>query len=147
MKTAILVTVILSAATAAADTKIIEYPDHYYVESTGVPGEKPVPSLGRNASPAKILPVIDDGNAAPAAMARPVTNFEASPQPVDPAERRASMDQTIQQLQRERSELLMPKEGETPDQVAYRQQEAAGKLRRINKLSSEMLKLPVQGHQ
>jgi hypothetical protein len=48
------------------------------------------------------------------------------------------MEGEIQRLQRERSELMTPQEGETSDQANHRQQEALGRLRKLNKISSEL---------
>jgi hypothetical protein len=134
----------LSAATAAAETTIIEYPDHYYVESTGVKGVTTASNPGKSIPPAKALPVTADEKSSQRTTARPVTNFGSTPQPVDPVERRASIDKMIQRLERERSDLVTPKERETPDQIARREQEAMGKQRRINRLTSELQKIPVQ---
>ena len=148
MKIAILCAVILSAAVARAETIIIEYPDHYYVESVGTPEVKSAHSPGSSVPPAaKTTPATANESSAPPATAKPMTNFDSTPQPVEPAARRASMDKEIQRLQRERSELMKPQEGETPDQANRRQQAAAGKLRKINKMSSELLKIPVQGNE
>ncbi len=134
MKIAILCAVILSAATAAAETIIVEYPDHYYVESAGTPASAP--------PTAEAVPVPDQKSSALPVTSKPVTNFDLASQPVDPAERRASMEKEIERLQRERNDLLTPLEGETPDQAAQRQQQVQEKLRRINKMSSELLKMP-----
>jgi hypothetical protein len=142
MRTAIICAVILSAATAYAETIIIEYPDHYYVESTGIPEAKPVQSPENNAPPAISTPVVADHERhAHTPASRPVTNFATTPQPVDPSERRAAMDQEIQRLQRERGDLLTPRNGESIDDAARRQQKAAGMLKKINKMSSELLNM------
>jgi hypothetical protein len=114
MKIAMICAVILSATTVGAATTI-ENPDHFYVKSTGVQF----------------------------AAATPVTNSGNTMPPLDPAEERAA-ELLIQQLQMEWNELMIPKEGETPDQVAFREQAASEKLRRINKLKSVLLQLPVQ---
>ena len=142
MKVAILCAVILSAATATAETIIIEYPDHYYVESSGIPEPKSAPSRESSAPTAIATPVADHDGIAPPATARPVTNFESPPQPADPAERRASMDKEVQRLQRERGDLMTPQVGETPEQATLRQQRAQGMLRKINKMSSELSRMP-----
>ena len=143
MRIAILSAFILSAAAASAETIIIEYPDHYYVESTGTPEAKSAPSRESSEHPVMATPMADNDSHAPHAAARPVTNFDSPPQPLDPAERRASMDKEVQRLQRERGDLMTtPQEGETPEQAARRQQRAQGALRKINKMSSEMLKMP-----
>ncbi|GFE58076.1 hypothetical protein [Geobacter sp. AOG1] len=141
MKFALLCAIVLSAATAAAETVIIEYPDHYYVESTGTAEAKSAPSREGSAPPARTVPAPEQESRAPAVAARPVTNFDNDPQPVAPAERRASMEKEIQRLQGLRSELMTPREGETADQAERRQREAEGKLRKINRLSSELLKI------
>ncbi len=143
MKASVLCIALLLTAVAEAETVIIEYPDHFYVESVGIPGERADLSRDNNTSPAKATTLAnhENGNTSPAS-ARPVTNFDNSQQPVDPAERRASMESKIEQLKRERSELLTPKEGETSDQVNRKQQEAQGKLRKINKILSESLRMP-----
>jgi hypothetical protein len=144
MKIAILCAFILSAAVAGAETIIIEYPDHYYAESTDTPKAKPAPSRESSALPlpAMATPVADHDSSAFPATARPVTNFDSTPSPADPGERRASMDKEVQRLQRERGDLMTPQEGETPEQAARRQQRAQGILRKINKMSSELLRMP-----
>ena len=88
MKIAMICAVILSATTVGAATTF-QNPDHFYVKSTGVQH----------------------------AAATPVTDFDNS-MPLDPAEERASIEPLIQQLEREQSELMISKEGETPDQIA-----------------------------
>jgi hypothetical protein len=142
MKIVILCAIMLSAAMASAETIIIEYPDHYYVDSTGTPTAKPAPSAESSSPPVKEPSVANYAGNAPSVAASPVTNFDNThtPPPVDPAERRAAMDKEIQRLQRERGDLLTPRDGETPDEVVRRQQRAAGILRKINKLSSELVK-------
>ena len=130
MKIAIICAVILSAATAGAETTIIVYPDHFKVESTGVLRVALLASANRSS-------------AQPTA-AGPVSNFDNTPQPADPAGQRAAINNLIQRLQSEQSELMTPQAGETPDQRALRQQEALGKLNRINRLRSELLAIPVQ---
>ncbi len=142
MKIAILCAVILSAATAAAETIIVEYPDHYYVESAGTSESAPPAEAVPVPVPGQESIVLPPATAKPVANAKPVTNFDVAPQPVDPAERRASMEKEIERLQRERSDLLAPREGETPEQAARRQHLAQGMLRKINKMSSELLKTP-----
>jgi hypothetical protein len=146
MKVAILCVIILSAATASAETTIIEYPDHYYIESVDIPAEKPAPSQEISVPPAEETPVVNRDSSVLSATPRPMTIFNNAPQPVNPAERRAAMENEIQRLQRERSELMTQKEGENSDQAASRQQAADGKLRKINKISSELLKISVQGY-
>jgi hypothetical protein len=145
MKIAILCAVVLSAATAAAETVIIEYPDHYYVESTGTPEANPAPSREGGAPPARRVPAPDQESGAPSPAARPVTNFET--QPVAPAERQAALEREIQRLQGLRSELTTPREGETAEQVDRRQREAEGNLRKINRLSAELRKIAVPGNE
>lgn len=144
MKIAILCAVVLSAATAAAETVIIEYPDHYYVESTGTLEANPAPSREGGAPPARTVPTLDE-NGPPSPPARPVTNFET--QPVTPAERQAAMEREIQRLQGLRSELTIPREGETAEQADRREREAEGNLRKINRLSAELQKIAVQGNE
>jgi len=147
MNFAIVCAVILSAATAAAETVIIEYPDHYYVESTDVPGGKPAPSRERSVPPVAATPVVKSEIIVTPPSSRPITSPELKTRPLDPAERRVAMEREIQRLQRERSELMTPQPGETPDIADRRQRDALGRLRKINKLSSEVLKIPVQGNE
>jgi hypothetical protein len=144
MKIAILCAVILVATTAAAETVIIEYPDHYYVESTGIPEGKPVTSKVSSAPPAAAHTVTVNQSEAPPGTARTFTNFQTATHPVDPAELRAEMAREIQRLQSEVNALSAPQEGETPDQASARQHQAAWRLRKINRMSSEMLKIPAQ---
>lgn len=136
MKTAILMSIILMAAPAAAKTVIIEYPDHYYVEMTGVPAADP-PARERRLPPLATPPATADGGV----TVRPVTDFDNTPRPQDPAERRASMTDAMQRLRREHDDLTTPREGETSEQTGQRERQAAGMLRRINRMSSELLKM------
>jgi hypothetical protein len=145
MKLAIVCAVLLSAATAIAETTIIEYPDHFYVESVGATGGKPALSRDNSTLPAKATPVADHESTPPPATARPVTSFNSTQQSMDPAERRASMERELQRLQRERTVLLTSQEGETFDQANHRQEEALSKLRKINKMSSELVNTPTTG--
>jgi hypothetical protein len=147
MKVAIVCALILSAATAVAETVIIEYPDHYYVESTDVPSVKPAPSRERNVPPVAATPVVKSEVIPTSSSSRPITSPELKTRPLDPAERRVAMEREIQRLQRERSELMTPRPGETPEQADRRQRDAHGRLRKINKLSSEVLNIPVQGNE
>ncbi len=142
MKIAILCAFILSAAMASAETIIIEYPDHYYAESTDTLKATPAPSRESSALPVIAMPMADHDSSTLPATARPVTNFDSPPPPVDPAERRASMDKEVQRLQRERGDLMTQQDGETLEQAARRQQRAQGILRKINKMSSELLRMP-----
>ncbi len=142
MNISILSVVLLLVTLAEAQTVIIEYPDHFYVESAGLPEGRSALSRDNNTPPAKTTTHADQESSPPPATTRPVTSFDNSQQPVDPAERRASMDREIQRLQRERSELLVPQDGEAPDQANRRQQEADRKLRKINKMLSESSKMP-----
>ncbi len=139
MNIAILSIVLLSAATATAKTTIIEYPDHYYVESVGISDGKPASRVDSVPSAkAPSAPIQESSDP----VATPVTNFDATRQPVDPVERRASMERELERLQREHRMLSVPQEGETSDQANRRQQEAQGKLRKINKILSELTKMP-----
>ena len=141
MKIVVACAVIFFANGVGAETIIIEYPDHYYVESTGVPGAKPAPDPDKT-SPLMTAPGKAEKEPAYPTKTSPVTNFVPQPRPAEPSERRASMDDAIQRLQFERSVLLTPTRGETLDQVEQRQLEATGILRRINRISSEILKMP-----
>jgi len=147
MKIVLFCFIILTAGIATAETIIIEYPDHYYVESVDIPAGKPAHLQENSVPPSNTIPAIVNESSATPASARPETNFDSSPQPVDPAERRSAMEKEIQRLQWERSELMAPKHGESPDQADIRHQAAAGKLRKINKISSELLKISVQGNE
>jgi hypothetical protein len=148
MKITILCAVILSAATATADTTIIEYSDHYVVESAVTPDATAALSRESSTPAASAAPdAYPEVSASPPAKPTPVSNFGSTYQPVAPAERWAAMNRKIQQLQQERGELMAPREGDSPDQAALRQQEAAGKLKKINKMSSELLKISVQGNE
>ena len=141
MKIVMAFALIVSVSTAAAETKIIEYPDHYYVESTGIPEVKPATSPDSTSPKVSASPSAGHESSAPSPAARPVTNVDNASSSIDPAERRAEMENEILRLQRERSELLTPREGDPPEQAALRQQKAAGMLRKINKMSSELLKI------
>lgn len=147
MKFAILCAVILSAAVVGAETIIIEYPNHYYVESTGTPEAKPAHYPGSSVPHSNTIPAAVNESSSPPATARPVTNFDSIPQPLEPVERRVSMENEIQRQQRERNELMRPIEGETTEQADRRQQAAAGKLKKINKMSSELINISVQGNE
>ncbi len=132
MKILILFVILLLATLASAETVIIEYPDHFYVESTGSPNEKSAVSLENNA-PASRPP------AAP--FHESVSSVE---KPSDTEERIKALSEGIERLQREQKDLASSREGETPDQVNRREQEAYGKLKRIKRMSSELQKLTEQ---
>jgi hypothetical protein len=126
MKIAMICAVILAAATAGAATNS----NHFYDRSTGVT--------------VVALLTSTDVSGAQTATTQPVTNFDKTPPPLSPAEERALVEGKIQQLQVELNALLIPKEGETADEAALRQQDILRKQRRINKLKSLLLQLPVQ---
>ncbi|HJV36502.1 hypothetical protein [Geomonas sp.] len=142
MKTAIVLALILSAATAAAETSIIEYPDHYYAESTGSPVANPASSADRIATSASAPPSVDPQTTASPRQAVPATNFDIAAKSMDPAEVGTQISNEIQRLQKQRSELLAPQAGASSEQAALRQERAAGALRKLNRLSSELLKIP-----
>jgi hypothetical protein len=142
MKIAILSVVILLAAMASAETTIAEHPNRYYVESVGTPGAKPALSGENNVPPAQAAPVADHDSSAPPVTARPITDFDDAPQPVDPVERRASLNKEVQRLKLVRGDLMIRQEGETPEQADRRIQRAQRILRKINKISSELLRMP-----
>lgn len=141
MNIAILGAVLLSTTLAAAETIIIEYPDHFYVESAGIPEGNPAPPYNNSTTPATITFTADYESPPPLVTARPITSFDNNQQPVEPAERRDSMQRELGRLQREHSLLLAPQEGETSDQANRRQQEAFAKLKKINRISSELAKI------
>ena len=129
MKIAVLCAVLLAAATAGASTNS----DHFYVGSTGV---TVVAALRTSA----------DISSTTIDAATPVTNFNTAP-PLSPAEERALIEGKINQLQVELNALLIPPAGETADEAGLRQQEIAGKQRKINRLRSELMNIPVQSIQ
>jgi hypothetical protein len=142
MKTALAFALTLTVATAAAETKIIEYPDHYYAESTGTRVAKPASSADSIATPASAPPSVDHQKTTSPRAAVPVTNFDMSSSSIDPAEARTQISSEIQRLQKERDELLSLQARESSEQSALLQNRADGVLRKINKLSSELLKMP-----
>ena len=132
MKNLIFFAILLLATLASAETVIIEYPDHFYVESTGSPNEKPAASAESNA---------------PASRPAPVPSRESissTEKTEETEERRKALAEGIERLQREQKDLAVPREGETPDQVNSRQQEAYGKLKKLKRMSSELQKLTDQ---
>jgi hypothetical protein len=156
MKLAILCAVALLSAPAYAETIIIEYPDHYYVELIDTHNGEPakIQEREKRPMPAKESPVSDSGNCSASVIthpvaegegtvlplrSKPVMSPELSPQPVKPVEQRVSMKNELQRLQSGLSELTSPKEMETAEQAAQRQRNAEGALRKIRKLSSKML--------
>ena len=130
MKIAVLCAVLLAAATAGAATNS----DHFYVGSTGV---TVVAALRTSA----------DISSTPIDAATPVTDFNTNPPALSPAEERALIEGKIKQLQMELNALLIPPAGETADEAVLRQQEIAGKQRKINRLRSELMNIPVQSIQ
>jgi hypothetical protein len=132
MKSVLIIIVnLILAGPAVAETVIVEYPDHYYVESTGSPNEKPAAGREGNGAPARPMPLPTRENILP------------DVRPEAPGERRAALVNEIQRLQREQSGLMTPREGDTPDQISRKQQDATGKLMKIKRLSSELEKLSV----
>ena len=132
MNNLIFFAILLLAPLASAETVIIEYPDHFYVESTGSPNEKPAASAESNA---------------PASRPAPVPYHEgisSTDKTEETEERRKALAEGIERLQREQKDLAVPREGETPDQVNSRQQEAYGKLKKLKRMSSELQKLTDQ---
>ena len=132
MNILILFAIFLLATLASAETVIIEYPDHFYVESTGSPNEKPAVSLEGNAPASR----------PPAPPFR--ESISAVEKPTEAEERIKALAEGIERLQREQKDLAASREGETPDQVNLREQEAYGKLKRIKRMSSELQKLTEQ---
>lgn len=132
MKILIILAILLLATLASAETVIIEYPDHFYVESTGSPNEKPALSLESNAPASR----------PPAAPTR--ESISSVEKPSDTEERIKALSEGIERLQKEHETLTPAREGETPDQVNRREQEAYGKLKRIKRMSSELQKLTEQ---
>ncbi len=142
MKIALILPIILLAAPALAKTVIIEYPDHFYVEVTGVPSAEPVSPRERPLpTPAGVAASAGVGGAE-GAPARPVTDFDSTPRSLDPDQRRASMTDTMERLRRAREDMIAPRDGETPEQTGERERQAAGMLRRINRMSAELQKMP-----
>jgi len=132
MKILIILAIFLLATLASAETVIIEYPDHFYVESTGSPNEKPAVSLENNAP-------VSRPSAAP-----PRESILSVEKPSDTEERIKALSEGIERLQKEHEDLSPTQEGETPEQVNRREQEAYGKLKRIKRMSSELQKLTEQ---
>lgn len=119
---------LLPASGAVAETVVIEYPDHYYVESTGSPGDKAAPAGEGAAHRAPPLPSRE--------------NMVSHARPEDSGERRKALINEIQRLQREQSDLTAPKEGDTPEQISRKQQDAAARQMKIKRISSILEKLP-----
>jgi len=146
MKSSVLCAFIVLPCMAAAETIIIEYPDHFYAESVGTPERSSNSGVSRKGTtppaeePYAAVHQIDE--APPPSEAMPGTDFDAPPPVVGAAERRIEMKRMIQKLQWEQAEMLKPRPGETPDQAELRQKQAYGKLRRIKKISSELLRMP-----
>ncbi|HEX9079571.1 MAG TPA: hypothetical protein VF795_08285 [Desulfuromonadaceae bacterium] len=142
MKTALILSIFLLAAPAVAKTVIIEYPDHYYVEVTGAPSAETASSTERRPPAPAREPAAASGGGAGVASARPVTSFDNNPTALDPQQRRALMTDAVQRLQQARQDMLQPRDGETTEQAGERERQAAGMLRRINKMSAELLNMP-----
>ncbi|MBI5441517.1 MAG: hypothetical protein HY900_09955 [Deltaproteobacteria bacterium] len=66
---------------------------------------------------------------------------EESWPPVAPEELRATISATIERLEMEREELLIPPEGETPEEAELRLTLAHRKLRRIERLTADLAAL------
>ena len=131
---AIICMLVFSAPLASAETIIIEYPDHYYVESTGSNNEKSTDHLDRVA-PTQILP--------PAPSPEILSTSE---KPATIAERQKALSQAIEQAQKEQLVLSAPQEGETTEQTNARLQESYGKSMKIKKMLFEQQKLADQNN-
>lgn len=129
MNIAILFAILLSASLATAETIIIEYPDHFYVESSGSPNGKPAASREVAAPPPRPMPLPPRES-----IATPDKNKENK-------ERREAWVAGIERLQREYDDLMISRVEDTPDQINNKQQEALGKLRKIKRISSELKNL------
>lgn len=101
---------LLQAATAIAETRIIEYPDHVVAEVTGTSETKSADGSGNTA----IAP--DD----------------------ETAEQRLYLVNEIKRLQQERQELTKRQEWDPPDEVRRKQLEAQEKQKEIKRISSEL---------
>jgi hypothetical protein len=152
MKTLICSIIVLTSALSSAETIIKENPNNYYVESTGTfapsTGSSDSASVINNESSA--IPIntesVIEANQIPhlttPAVQRAVVENEI--QQTAPNEQRAEIEKEIQRRQHERDDLLKSPEVETYDQAIRRQEMADGMLKKINKLSSMLLTLPVQ---
>lgn len=129
-----------SVSTASAETVVLEYPDHYYVESTGTAGGKSE-AAQTNAPAGPALPEVAQ-QSAPRSAARPFSNV--SPIPATTEERRTALMTEIGNLQRERADLLSSLKAPSSDAATHSQQDADAKLRKIKKMQSELLKLPAR---
>jgi hypothetical protein len=164
MKIAILSAVVLLSASANADTIIIEFPDHYYVESAGTTEgnlallqerknqritakRTPYCESENNNVPVFTSPVAESESAVVLPLrSKPVMYPEFTTQSVNPAEQRVSIDNEIQRLQIAASELMTPNGVETMEQAAQRQRATEAMLRKIKKLSLIMINKTDQGN-
>jgi len=65
---------------------------------------------------------------------------------ISPLERRDAILNEIARYRSELQALMQPQDGETAEQANIRQRAAEGKQRKIDKLSAELLKIPVQSY-
>ncbi|MCM2358194.1 MAG: hypothetical protein NDI77_08590 [Geobacteraceae bacterium] len=114
MKYPTILAIILSAAMAAAETKITEFPDHILVELIGTPQEKPAATMAGGSSHA----ADDDGT----------------------AEQRTYLAKEMQRLQKERQELMKKQEWDPPDEVRRKQEEAREKQKELSRITAELAK-------
>ncbi|RII26978.1 MAG: hypothetical protein CXR30_16270 [Geobacter sp.] len=132
MKTIAILATLLLPAIACAETIIVEYPDHYYVESTGSPANKAAKATENVAPVAKPSPA-------------PFRDSNASlGKPVDAAERKSALTNELARLQREHDELATPKAGDTPEQISNKQQAAYAKLMKMRRITSVLQKMSDQ---
>jgi len=135
MKTIVILATLLLPALARAETIIVEYPDHYYVESSGSPNGK-APKATESAAPA------------PRPTPAPFPAGSAAPErPVDAGERKQALTSELARLQREHDELATPREGDTPEQISNKQQAAYARLMKMRRITSVLQKMSDQERQ
>lgn len=132
-------------AVASADTRIVEYPDHYYVESTEASTGK-TETAQDGASAGKSEPASADmvkettdpstplnTNKTPARRdSKPVYNEEEA------AALRPDLVAELERLENERSQLLDFDVAAHPDEVNSRRQQAIEIIQQINQISADL---------
>lgn len=137
MKIAVLCALILSASTAGAETQEVATPTEFYLES-------PV-AVKATLEEVQQIDTRAEQKALRKALrgrSKPFTNLV--PVPATTEERKTSLLAEIDKLQRERDALLSAYADPSSATAIDSQREADAKLRKINKIQSELLKLPAE---
>jgi len=142
----VLAAITLFHAIASADTRIIEYADHYYVESNGTAAGRPeaapdasVQTPGRRSAPP--ADPARDASAPPASVnagqTPPSRNGKPAYSEEEAAALRPDLAAELERLENERAQLLDFDVAAHPDEVNSRRQQAIEIIQQINRVSAD----------